>query len=459
MHHIFKPKQSLTYRARYTIGDDPRMHDVSLKTRDKEEAVLKLRQILRDEEDERKGLIAPRQMRETARKPIEGLFQSYLEDLEKKGCAHDYVKVVRQRLHTLAAACKWEQVSDIRAADFLEWRRRQKLSPKTLNHYLDAPRSFLTWLVKQELLEKNPLERLDKVDNRVRERDSRRAFTPDELRKLLNFATGRNEFAYMLLLCTGLRVREARNLQWRDVADLDGDNPRLCLRAVATKSRRADIVPIPRILADMLRLRKPASIRETARVLVPGLPQMNTFQHDLRAAGIALIDDKGRGITRHTFRRTYVTILQIHLEGVPALVAQHLARHHCLNLTDRAYTDRTQLPLAETVEKFDRFIRALHLPLNLPQNAGKTGPNLSIAVQAQNECDNEAILKEIEPEKVAVGENLGTAFRRGSQMVLGAGLEPASLAAQDPESCASANFATRAWCLPPVGMRFRPEKG
>jgi integrase len=426
MQYVYKPKQSKTYRARYTVGESPRLYDVTLKTRDREDAVLKLRNLVHEEQEEQRGNIAPRRVRETASQPVEGLFSRYVDDLEKKGCAHDYIKVIRLRLSRLFAACKWEHVSDIHAMDFLEWRRNQSLAPKTLNHYLDAPRAFLNWLVKQELLEKNPLEHLDKVDNRVRERDSRRAFTPEELKKLLNSVTGRNEFAYRLLLCTGLRVREARNLQWRDV-DLESEEPRICLRAEATKSRRADIIPIPRILADMLRLRKPNGIRETARVITPGLPEMRTFEHDLRMAGIALVDDKGRGITRHTFRRTYVTILQIHLENVPPLVAQHLARHHCLNLTDRAYTDRTQLPLAETIEKFDHFIRSLSLTRNLTHNGGNSGANLSKSVQTQFEGVKNEKLEEVANEVVTIGSPSENTSRSTSEVVPREGIEPSPL--------------------------------
>jgi site-specific recombinase XerD len=70
-------------------------------------------------------------------------------------------------------------VADVKAQEFLEWRRNQSFAPKTLNHYLDTARAFLNWLVKQELIEKNPLIHLDKVDNRLREQAEPRAFTPD----------------------------------------------------------------------------------------------------------------------------------------------------------------------------------------------------------------------------------------------------------------------------------------
>ena len=210
MQFIFKPKQSKTYRARYTVGDDPRVYDVSLKTQNKEEAALKLRTLLIEAEQEKKGIIAPRQIRETASRPVQELFSEYVADLHQRGRDNEYIDKVRSRLPILFEACHWANVGRIKAQDFLGWRREQTFAPKTLNHYLDTARGFLNWLVKQELLEKNPLLHLDKVDNRLREQAEPRAFTPDEIGRLLA-VSGRNEFAYLLMLCTGLRVTEANS--------------------------------------------------------------------------------------------------------------------------------------------------------------------------------------------------------------------------------------------------------
>jgi hypothetical protein len=186
MQFIFKPNNSKTFRARYTLSDSPRVYDVSLRTRNKEDAEARLKVLVH--EHEQLGEISPRLIRETARRPVAELFAEYVADLGRKGCAADYIKMVRNRLPLLFGACKWRAMSDIKAADFLAWRRKQDFAPKTLNHYLDTARAFINWLVKQELVEKNPLLHLDKVDNRKAEQAPRRAFTPDELSRLLQGA-------------------------------------------------------------------------------------------------------------------------------------------------------------------------------------------------------------------------------------------------------------------------------
>ena len=209
MQFIFKPKQSKVWRARYTLSDSPRVYDVSLRTRNREDAEARLKTVIHEHEMELRGEISPRMVRRTAQRPVAEVFAEYMDDLAHKGYASDYTRAVRLRLVHLFEACKWNTVSDVKAPEFLAWRRKQTFAPKTLNHYLDAARTFLNWLVKQELLEKNPLLHLDKVDNSKAEQAPRRAFTPDELRHLLQNA-GRGEVPYLFLLCTGLRVREAK---------------------------------------------------------------------------------------------------------------------------------------------------------------------------------------------------------------------------------------------------------
>jgi hypothetical protein len=97
----------MTYRARYTVGGDPRLYDVSLKTRNQEEAVMKLRQLVNDEEEERKGNIAPRRIRETAKRPAAELFAEYVADLRQRGRDNEYIDKVRSRLPLLFDACEW----------------------------------------------------------------------------------------------------------------------------------------------------------------------------------------------------------------------------------------------------------------------------------------------------------------------------------------------------------------
>ena len=90
----------------------------------------------------------------------------------------------------------------------------------------------------------------------------------DECRSLLGIKSEHN-LCYRLALGTGLRRRELRLLEWRDVR-IDGEDAkrsRLELRAEATKARRADTLPLSDDLAARLRAARPAFVLPTTRVL------------------------------------------------------------------------------------------------------------------------------------------------------------------------------------------------
>jgi integrase len=70
--------------------------------------------------------------------------------------------------------------------------------------------------------------------------------------------------AYLLSIWTGLRRGELAQLQWRDVI-LDGEIPRLQLRAETTKSSRGDQIPLHPQMAEELRAYRPVNARPTDR--------------------------------------------------------------------------------------------------------------------------------------------------------------------------------------------------
>ena len=69
---------------------------------------------------------------------------------------------------------------------------------------------------------------------------------------------------------------------------------------------------------------------------------------DLKAAGIAKIDDRGRTIDVHALRHTFGTLLSA--AGVAPRVAQAAMRHSSIDLTMNVYTDPRLLDLAGAVE-------------------------------------------------------------------------------------------------------------
>ena len=81
------------------------------------------------------------------------------------------------------------------------------MSARTKNHYLQGMVSFLNWLERVGRIKANPLKFVGKVDERGQKKRVRRAFTDDELRKLIE-GSGSRGIIYFTAARTGLRQEE-----------------------------------------------------------------------------------------------------------------------------------------------------------------------------------------------------------------------------------------------------------
>ncbi len=289
---------------------------------------------------------------EAAGTPVRKLLANYLRHLRRKrrGDGRPLSRGhVRQTLHV----GKWlTNVGAQRVADLDAERIGRALaglahagrSAKTINAYRGIVNGLCVYAVKVAgVLESNPVALVGPSGvNPVRRR---RALTPDEAARLLAQA-GARALWYETALLTGLRVGEIRALTWGDL-DLDTLTPRIRLRAETTKGGRADVLPIKRTLADKLRAARPARADADGPVFAT-TPTRKTFRSDLKRAGIATRDDRGRTVDRHALRTTFVTWLS--MSGVAPRTAQKLARHTSIDLTMKTYTDDTLLPASAAVE-------------------------------------------------------------------------------------------------------------
>ena len=161
----------------------------------------------------------------------------------------------------------------------------------------------------------------------------RRAATIDELRRLLA-VSGKRAFVYLVAVLTGLRRKELQQLQWGDVI-LDAERPHLALRAVTTKSRRADSVPLSPEVVEALQNARPEGWAPEDRVFA-SIPKSSTFRDDLKRAGIEYEVD-GHKLDFHALRTTFGTLLAT--SKVDIREAMELMRHRDMRLTTRVYTD------------------------------------------------------------------------------------------------------------------------
>jgi len=399
LRHLIPPsKKHVSYRGRYRVGGDSRIREVTLHTTVKEVAEKRLREIHEDAEREGEGLIPAAFTRKAMKRPLMELFEEFLEDTRKKGRTEDYVRILKLRFGIMAKECRWFTMKDVTARSFTDWRNAQKkYEPRTLRNFYETARVFCNWVDRRHEIE-NPLKRVESLHVPVKHPEGPRAFSEDELARLFAVKT-KWQLLYHFLTYTGLRISEARRLRWGDL-HLNDEKPGIFLRPESTKAKRGDWLPIlsellPLLKAHSCKLDKPDTL-----VFRHGLAKMSTLHRDMERAGIKLVDEYGRSAGFHTFRRTFITLLQ--RRGVHPRIIMQLARHKSLRLTDWTYTDSTKLPLTEGLETLAGVVKAAQKPTLNPQPAplkvGQNGVSESRLVQPQKPESKKAISQNADSE-------------------------------------------------------------
>jgi len=377
--YIYRPKRrrngrlifARLYRARVRFPNEHRTKDVPLHVTEKRSAEQRLQQMLAEYSQESVGLIASKKIREAAATPLTSHFAFYKRELTTAGCVKRYVQGVENYIGTLMKECKWEYFKDINAEAFQNWRQRQKKSPKTLNEYLVAMRAFLKWAQRLGYITRNPLEKIELLRVQGRQRRARRAYTPEEIQRLLTVA-GRRVPIYLLAVLTGIRRGEIKQLRWADV-DLDGATPKITVPANISKNHYEDALPLHPDLAAALKKLKPASCKPEQLIFKGMFPGYIQFYADLKAAGIDWEDHGDGRLDFHSFRVTYCTQLA---PGTPSeRVRMALMRHRDPKQTAKTYTDARMLPLKEAIDKLD-----FHRSPASPKDDTQRDTQISVAV-------------------------------------------------------------------------------
>ena len=332
-------RQTRHYYLRYRFGEMPVDHWKSLGVTDKQVADKKANEFREEKEREAAGILEPKVIRSAAARPLAEHLEDYLSDLEKRNRAGRNGRGARQlkmRVCTLLKECNWKVAYNINADSFIAWRSRQKNSARTLNHYLQAMVSFLNWMERVERIKGNPLKFVGKIDERGQSKRVRRAFTDDELRRLVT-GCGPRGIVYLTAARTGLRQEELHQLIWEDLR-LDEEIPVVRVRIVCAKNKKEEHVPLVPEIAEALREHRPADYAPSDLVFPNGIPRSRRMQRDCKSNGIAYCDESGRYADFHALRYTWATFLQRH--GIAQRFAMKLLRHSDIKLTSKVYTDR-----------------------------------------------------------------------------------------------------------------------
>ncbi|MHB1768581.1 MAG: tyrosine-type recombinase/integrase [Phycisphaerae bacterium] len=293
-----------------------------------------------------------------AARPLADQIADYIAAMTALGRADSHCQNCRRFLERMASACGWTRVTDITPDSIGKWRdnlqqivkagnagskdiKPKPASARTKNAYVKAARSFVNWMVRQGRMNANPLNNIGNVEERGREVRIRRAFTDDEVLRLLGVA-GDYSTVYLLALTTGLRRGELRALQWADV-HLDAIRPFINVRASISKNHGTADMYLRQDVIDALRAIAGADAGRVCK-----MPGRKRFKSHLAAAKIPAKDSTGRVVDFHALRHTFITALQ--RGGVSPRVAMELARHSRMELTMKTYTDATMLATADALD-------------------------------------------------------------------------------------------------------------
>ncbi len=331
---------SRVFVGRYSLGRGLPMVTVPLDTPDAQVARKRLRDLIVEKQREAEGMESPKAMREAQKTSLSELRTDYRRYLESRRLSKGYVRDTVKRLERMAVEIGWHTLADVRADAFERWFAGLTTSAKTNREYQLSARAFLNWLVRMELLERNPLAKLDLVSSRGREVRPSRAFSDDELRALFALANTRTLF-FQALFYTGARVAEVAALCWADLTLTLDASAAAVFRASTTKARIERVVPLhPGLVRELLKLRALSDV--SGRVFARAPSRKELFR-DLDAAGIERRDTLGRVVHRHAFRKTARTFAV--RCGVSERVCDAVLGHANPNRMGTRYTDVSGLPL------------------------------------------------------------------------------------------------------------------
>ena len=324
--------------------------------------------------------------------PLAEHFNAYLTYLQAKGACKEHRSERRRQLRRLAGDCSFAALGDLRRETLERWLNAQVqagMGARTRNSYLCSALAFCNWCIETSRLTANPFDAVPKANEKADPRRLRRAMTEPELvgllavareRPLLDALTVRKgsrkgeryadvrpevrtrldrlgrerALIYKTLVLTGLRKGELASLAVMQL-HLDGAVPFVALAAADEKNREGSDIPLRDDLAADLRewlADKLVWLQEEALAdgrpiparLPPDTPVFDVphklckiLNRDLRLAGIAKCDERGRVLDVHALRHTFGTLLS--KGGVAPRTAQAAMRHSKIDLTMSVYTD------------------------------------------------------------------------------------------------------------------------
>jgi integrase len=300
-------------------------------------------------------------------------------DMKSKGRSVIHVRECGNVINKVADACGWKSLRDMERnalEKYLQLRRdADGISARTYNKHIALVHAFGRWCQRRGLLMVNPFQGMEHLNQKTDVRRQRRTLTAVEVNAIVTTARTRatdswkgenRATAYRLMGSTGLRWNEARTLRLSDI-HLEGKTPYIQLQAGNAKSRKDARVPLHNAvvdeLASFIAQRKKTLTGDCGASIVtfPGLAKdaplfddlpksiSVVFAADVKGAGIASPDERGRVVDAHCLRYHFAS--QLAASGCPVHILQKLMRHSTVDLSMRVYVHSTLDDLSGAVQR------------------------------------------------------------------------------------------------------------
>ena len=215
--------QSDTWTAQFT-DENGKTQRISTKTTVRSIAEKILAQYQTEVDRIRTGVATREELSKTHLRHItlEQALEQFKTKMVAGGNTKKHITDVQKCIGRICRETNITSLTDIRRETIERWLANEIQTgvhaAGTINHYLVAIKSFVQYLVEIELLPKNPLKPLRKLNEELNPRKKRRAMTAEEVERLLDVAAmdqssktwkdGERMLVYQLLLGTGLRSTE-----------------------------------------------------------------------------------------------------------------------------------------------------------------------------------------------------------------------------------------------------------
>lgn len=289
---------------------------------------------------------------------IQEAFKEFVAEQEYKGNTERTVEFYTETLNFFLAEAGITQLEELDEKTIRTWLvNRRHLSPNTLRTYDRGLRIITRWFFARGYIEAFPMKNLPKPKAKSREIVT---FTPEDIKAMMAEADRREErlrdkALLILLLDTGIRIGEARNLflhsvNWQEniltVSGKTGERPvpfstptRRSLKTYIDQERRASAPSVRHLF--LTREGTPMDIETITK-------------HVRRIAVAADVQATRRGA--HTFRHTFA--VEYIRAGGDVFSLQKILGHTTLEMT-RVYVHLAKSDLREAHRKFSPVSRML----------------------------------------------------------------------------------------------------